>query len=91
MVAYDDQIKTIFITKWGTHAYMKIPCGLINVGAPFQRKIEMDFMGLVNKSIIIYLDDVTIFLKDRNEHLHQFSIVVKGMVYLLTQIKLHFQ
>jgi hypothetical protein len=33
-----DQLKTTFRTPWGTYAYRKMPFGLINVGATFQRE-----------------------------------------------------
>ena len=33
----EDQHKTAFICPWGTFAYQKIPFGLKNAGATFQR------------------------------------------------------
>ena len=39
-----DQHKTTFICPWGTFAYKKLPFGLRNVGATFQRAILMHFM-----------------------------------------------
>ena len=59
----DDQLKTTFRTKWGTYAYQKMPFGLINAGATFQRAMDIAFKGLVNKSVVIYLDDITIYSK----------------------------
>lgn len=69
MVHPDDQLKTTFRTKWGTYAYQKIPFGLINVGATFQRAMDIAFKGLVKKSMIIYLDDITVYSKKRKNHL----------------------
>ena len=40
-----------------------MPFGLINVGATFQRVMDIDFRGLLQKSVVIYLDDITIFLE----------------------------
>jgi len=53
LVHPDDQLKTTFQTKWGTYAYRKIPFGLINAGATFQRAMDIAFKGLVNKSVVI--------------------------------------
>lgn len=64
LVHPDDQLKTTFRKKWGTYAYQKMPFGLINVGATFQRAMDIAFKGLVNKSVVIYLDDITIYLKN---------------------------
>ena len=47
----------------------KMPFGLINAGATFQRAMDIDFRGLLRKSVVVYLDDVTVFLKDRVEHI----------------------
>ena len=63
LVHPDDQLKTTFITKCGTYTYRKMPFGLINAGATFQRAMDIAFKGLVNKSVVIYLDDVTVYLK----------------------------
>lgn len=70
LVHLDDRLKTTFRTKWGTYAYQKMPFGLINVGATFQRAIDIAFKGLINKSIVVYLDDITIFSKKRANHLN---------------------
>ena len=66
----DDQLKTTFQTKWGTYAYQKIPFGLINVGETFQRAMDIDFKGLVNKTMVIYLDDIIVYSKKRSNHLN---------------------
>ena len=38
-----DQEKTYFTTPWGTFMYVKIPFGLINAGATFQRAMDIAF------------------------------------------------
>lgn len=55
-----DQLKTTFRTKWCTYAYEKMPFELINVGATFQRTMDIAFKGLLRKSVVIYLDDITV-------------------------------
>jgi len=41
----DDQKKTSFTTPWGNFMYAHMPFGLINVGAMFQRDMDIDFKG----------------------------------------------
>ena len=52
-----DQHKTTFIFRWGTFAYWKMPFGLKNVGATFQRAMTLIFHDL-KKIIEVYLDDL---------------------------------
>eukprot|EP00253_Pinus_taeda_P011751 PITA_11751 len=73
LVHPDDRLKTTFRTKWGTYAYQKMPFGLINAGATFQRAMDIAFKGLINKTIVIYLDDITIFSKKISNHLHDLN------------------
>jgi hypothetical protein len=56
-----NQLKTTFRTPWGTYAYRKMPFGLINAGATFQRVMDIAFHSLINQSVVVYLDDITIF------------------------------
>ena len=45
-----------------------MPFGLINVGATFQRAMDIAFHKLIGRSAVVYLDDITIFSKKREEH-----------------------
>jgi hypothetical protein len=71
-----DQLKTTFRTPWGTYAYRKMPFGLINSGDTFQRAMDIAFRGLTNKSVVVYLDDVTVFSKNKNDHLAHLRAVL---------------
>jgi hypothetical protein len=70
LVHPNDRLKTTFRTKWRTYAYQKMPFGLINGGTTFQRSMYISFRGLINKSIVVYLDDITIYPK---KHLYHIS------------------
>ena len=65
LVAEEDRLKTTFRTRWGTFAYRRMPFGLINAGATFQRDMDIDFYGLIGRSAVVYLDDIKIFSKRR--------------------------
>ena len=49
--------------------YSKIPFGLMNVGATFQRSMDIDFMGLKDNFVLICLDELTIYSNIHEEHL----------------------
>ena len=53
----EDQHKTAFICPWGTFAYKKMPFGLKNAGATFQRAMSYAFHD-IKKIIEAYLEDL---------------------------------
>ena len=65
-----DQEKTAFTTPWGTFMYAKMPFGLMNVGATFQRAMDIAFAGEIGNFVVIYMDDITVYSKSDREHLH---------------------
>ena len=69
LVHPDDQEKTTFTTPWGTFMYMKMPFRLMNVGATFQRAMDIAFVEELGRFIVIYLDDVTVYSQSDDEHL----------------------
>jgi hypothetical protein len=69
LVKKEDQNKTTFTTPWGTFEYLRMPFGLLNVGATFQRAMDFSFKDLIGKIIEIYQDDLTIFSKGRSSHI----------------------
>eukprot|EP00253_Pinus_taeda_P020679 PITA_20679 len=70
LVSNGDQLKTTFNTKWGTYAYRKMPFGLINVDITFQRAMDIDFRGLINRSVVVYMDDITLYSYRRRDHIY---------------------
>ena len=75
----EDQLKTTFQTKWGTYAYAKMPFGLINARSTFQRAIDISFGGLINRSVVVYLDDVSMYSKNKNDYIpHLKEIIEQG-------------
>jgi hypothetical protein len=65
----DDKEKNVFTTPWGTFMYEKMPFGLMNVGETFQRVMDIAFVGEKDKFVLIYLDDITVFLSSHELHL----------------------
>ena len=53
--------------------YDKIPFGLMNASATFQRAMDIDFVGEKEKNVVIYLDDITVFSQSNEEHLRNFK------------------
>jgi hypothetical protein len=69
VVCESDKEKTAFTTPWGTFMYDKMPFGLMNAGATFQRAMDIAFVGERDKFVVIYLDDLTVFSKSDEDHI----------------------
>jgi hypothetical protein len=57
--------------------YEKIPFRMMNVGATFQRAMDIAFVGEKYKFMAIYLDDITIFSKSDDEHLQHLEQIFR--------------
>ena len=89
----EDQEKTNFTTPWGTFMYAKIPFGLMNVGATFQREMDIAFSKENDKYVVIYLDDITMFSKtdpDHLQHLRKVFLKCRKFGISLNPKKSHF-
>jgi hypothetical protein len=80
-IAPEDQHKTAFICPWGTFAYRKLPFGLKNAGATFQRAMSYAFHDI--KHIVQpYLDDLPAHSLRRVDHpTHLRAIFVRCRFY----------
>lgn len=63
-----DRYKTKFSTTWDTYTYGKIPFGLTNVGATFQKAMEMAFKNMIEKFVLVYLDNIIVYSKNVEDH-----------------------
>jgi hypothetical protein len=67
-VKMTDKYKTTFITHLGNFAYEHIPFSLFNASSTFQRAMQIDFDDLMSKIIHIYLNELTVYSKNRSNH-----------------------
>ena len=76
-VAEEDRDKTTFTTFAGTFRYKRMPFGLRNAPATFQRALDIILSGVRWQTCLIYLDDVIIFSKDIESHLKDVDEVLR--------------
>ena len=67
-VEEEDQGKTAFCTPWGKYSFTRMPFGLRNAPATFQRCMNVVLEGL-EEFIGSYIDDVIAHSKTWEEHL----------------------
>ena len=49
--------------------YAKMPFGLMNAGATFERAMALYFVGIKDKFVLIYLDDLIVYSHSHPDHL----------------------
>ena len=63
-----DEWKTAFRTRYGHYEFLVVPIGLTNTLATFQAYINKALYSLVNNFCIVYLDNILIFSKTKEEY-----------------------
>ncbi|KAD6119846.1 hypothetical protein E3N88_11117 [Mikania micrantha] len=60
-IAPEDQEKTTFTCPYGTFAYRRMPFGLYNALATFQRCMVAIFRDMIETSMEVFMDDFSVF------------------------------
>ena len=61
-----DEWKTAFRSRYGHYEYMVIPFGLANALATFQNMMNEIFKDLIDHGVVIYLDDILIYSRNKD-------------------------
>ena len=72
-----DREKTAFRWKGGFYQFRRMPFGLCNAPARFQRCMDEILRGVAWKFVIPYLDDIIIYSKTKVEHVEHIDKVMK--------------
>ncbi|XP_057747186.1 uncharacterized protein LOC130966405 [Arachis stenosperma] len=72
-----DQEKTSFVCPYGVFAYRRMPFGLCNAPATFQRCMLSIFSDMIEKFIEVFMDDFSVFGNSFPSCLHHLALVLK--------------
>jgi hypothetical protein len=84
-IAKEDVPKTAFRTRYGHFEFLVLPFGLTNAPATFMHLMHQVFRPLLDKFVLVFLDDILIYSKNLQEHEQH----VREVLNLLRQNKLY--
>ncbi|XP_073113079.1 uncharacterized protein [Elaeis guineensis] len=76
-IAAEDQEKTTFTCPFGTFAYRRMPFGLCNAPATFQRCMISMFSDMIERFLKIFMDDFSVFGLTFSECLNHLQLVLE--------------
>ncbi|RVW41521.1 Retrovirus-related Pol polyprotein from transposon 17.6 [Vitis vinifera] len=79
-IALEDQEKTTFTCPFGTYAYRRMPFGLCNAPATFQRCMLSIFSDMVERIMEVFMDDLTVYGKTFDDCLLNLKKVLKRCI-----------
>ncbi|XP_062418964.1 uncharacterized protein LOC134131237 [Pungitius pungitius] len=74
-----DEWKTAFLTARGHYEYLVMPYGLTNAPAVFQAFMNELFHDMINRFLIVYIDDLLIYSHSMEEHVQQVRLVLQRL------------
>lgn len=76
-IADEDVHKTAFRTRYGHYEFLVLPFGLTNAPATFMHMMQLIFKDYLDDFVIVFLDDILIFSKNKEDHMKHVQRVLQ--------------
>lgn len=83
-----DRNKTAFTTPFGLFEYLRMPMGVCNGPATFQRLMQATMSDLIFDIMLVYLDDILVYSTTFESHLERLETVFKRLKHTGLKVKL---
>lgn len=74
-----DSHKTAFTTPFGHYEFDRMPFGLKNAPATFQRLMDLVLSGLQGENLFVYMDDIVIYATSLEEHERKYNALIERL------------
>jgi hypothetical protein len=71
--------KTTFRTRYGLYEYIVMSFGLMNAPAYFMYLMNKVFVEYLDKFVVVFIDDILIFLKIEEDHETHLRLVLEKL------------
>ncbi|GBG64018.1 hypothetical protein CBR_g40263 [Chara braunii] len=78
-IRQEDHYKTAFKMRYGHFEWLVMPFGLTNAPATFQAAMTTEFRHMLDRYVLIYLDDILVYSRSMEEHVEHLRTVLERL------------